>query len=66
MNGSTRFGRFLLPSSGSHNCTHSYRYCQAIVLQAGIVDGMAMFRLVHDTTQQQYWLTTPVAVCTVM
>ena len=35
--GSTCFGRFLRPSSGAHNCTFSFRYCQPVLLQAGIV-----------------------------
>jgi hypothetical protein len=38
LNGSTCFGQFLCPSSGAHNCTFSFRYCQPILLQAGIVD----------------------------
>jgi len=33
---STSFGRFLRPSSGAHNCTFSFRYCQPILLHAGI------------------------------
>ena len=31
---STCFGRFLRPSSGAHNCTYSFRYCQLILLLA--------------------------------
>ena len=38
LNGSTCFGQFLCPSSGVYNCTFSFRYCQPILLQAGIVD----------------------------
>ena len=56
---STCFGRFLRPPSGAHNCTLSFRYCQPILLQAGIVAEMEL-RL------QQYWLTIPEADCTVM
>ena len=32
------FRRFLRPSSGAHKCTHSFRYCQPILLLAAIVD----------------------------
>jgi len=28
LKGTTCFGRFLRPSSGVHNCTFSFRYCQ--------------------------------------
>jgi len=31
---STCFRRFLRPSSGAHNCTYSFRYCQSILLLA--------------------------------
>jgi len=31
---STFFRRFLRPSSGAHNCTYSFRYCQPILLLA--------------------------------
>ena len=34
----TCFRRFLRPSSGAHNCTYSFRYCQPVLPQAGIVD----------------------------
>ena len=34
------FGGFLRPSSGAHNCTLIFRYCQPIFLQAGIVGEM--------------------------
>jgi hypothetical protein len=56
------------PSSGAHNCTYSFGYCQPVLLLAGIMDEMEMqFHLIHDTSQQQYWLTTiPEAVSTVM
>jgi len=64
---STRFGRFVHPSSGAHNCTFSLRYCQPILLLAGIVDEMELqFRLIHDTSLQQYLLTIPGAECTIM
>ena len=56
LKGSTCFGRFLSPLSGANNCTFSFRYCQPILLQAGIVDEMK-FHLIHDTSLQQYWLT---------
>jgi len=32
------FRRFLLPSSGAHNCTYSFRYFQPILLLAVVVD----------------------------
>ena len=34
---SISFRRFLRPSSGAHNCKHSFRYCQPILLLAAIV-----------------------------
>ena len=40
LKGSTCFGRFLRPSSVAHNCTLGFRYCQPILLQAGIVEEM--------------------------
>ena len=39
---STCFRRFLRPSSGAHNCTYSFRYCQPILLLAAIVDEMEL------------------------
>src|SRR5215475_4154452 len=33
---STCFRRFLRPSSGAQNCTYSVRYCQPILLPAGL------------------------------
>jgi len=39
---STCFRRFLRPSSGAHNCIHSFKYCQPVLLQAGIVDEMEL------------------------
>jgi len=60
LKGSTCFSWFLHPSSGAHNCTFSFRYCQPILLQAGIMDEME-FHLIHDTSLQQYWLTIPEA-----
>jgi len=38
----TCFGRFLRPSSGAHNCTYSFRYCQPILLLAATVEEMAL------------------------
>jgi hypothetical protein len=35
---STCFRRFLRPSSGAHNCTYSFRYCQPILLPAATVE----------------------------
>ena len=37
---STCFRRLLRPSSGAHNCTYCFRYCQPILLLAAIVDEM--------------------------
>ena len=33
-----RFRRFLHPSSGAHNCTYSFRYCQPILPLAATVE----------------------------
>ena len=65
---STCFRRFLRPSSGAHNCTYIFRYCQPILPLAAIVDDMELheFHLIHDSSKQQYWLTIPEVVCTVM
>ena len=38
LKGSTCFGRFLRPSSGTHNFTLIFRYCQPVLLQVGIVN----------------------------
>ena len=37
---STCFRLFLRPSSGAHNCTYSFRYCQPILVLAAIVEEM--------------------------
>jgi len=37
---STCFRRFLRPSSGAHNCTYSFRYCQPVLLLAATVEEM--------------------------
>jgi hypothetical protein len=37
---STCFRLFLHSSSGAHNCTYSFRYCQAILLLAATVEEM--------------------------
>ena len=59
---STCFRRFLRPSSGAHNCTYIFSYCQQILLLAAIVYEMELqFHLIHDSC-----LTIPEAVCTVM
>jgi len=42
LKGSTCFGRFFRPTSGAHNCTFSFRYCQPILLQDGVVDEMEL------------------------
>ena len=64
---STCFRWFLRSSSGAHNCTYSFRYCQPILLPAAIVDENSVeFYLIHDSIRQQYWLTIPEALCTVL
>jgi hypothetical protein len=64
---STRFGRILRPSSEAHNCTYNFGYCQPILLLADITDEMEQqYHLINDISQQQYWLTTPENVSTVM
>jgi len=62
---STCFRRFLHQSSGAHNCTYSFRHCQPVLLLAAIVDEMELHSI-SSMMKQQYWLTTPEAVCTVM
>jgi len=42
---STCFRRFLRPSSGAHNCTYSFRYCQPILLLAATVDEMDLLSI---------------------
>jgi len=42
---STCFRRFLRPSSGAHNFTYSFRYCQPIMLLAAIVDEMELLSI---------------------
>jgi hypothetical protein len=39
---STCFRRIPRPSSGAHNCTYSFRYCQPILLLAATVEEMAL------------------------
>ena len=52
LKGSTCFGLFLRPSSTAHNSTLSFRYCQPLLLQAGIVDVMELqFHFIHDTAR---------------
>ena len=38
----TCFKWFLRPSSGAHNCTYSFRYCQPILLLAATVQEVAL------------------------
>jgi len=37
------------PSSGAHNCRYSFKYCQPMLLVAGVVDEMELmeFQLIH-------------------
>jgi len=44
---------------------YSFRYFQPILLLAATVEEM-MSHLFHGSSYQQYWLTIPEAVCTVM
>jgi len=46
---STCFSQFLHPSSGAHNCTYSFRYCQPILLLAATVVEME-FHLIHGSS----------------
>ena len=57
--------RFLRTSSGAQNCTYRFRYCQSILLLAARVDEIPS-HLIHASSQQQYWLTIPGAVYTVL
>jgi hypothetical protein len=38
----TCFRRILRPSSGAHNCTYSFRYCQPILLLAAAMEEMEL------------------------
>jgi len=38
----TCFRRFLRPSSGAHNCTYSFRYCQPLLLLAATLEEMVL------------------------
>jgi len=51
---STRFRRFLLPSSGAHNCTYSFRYCQPILLLAATEDKILPMVAASSSTGWQY------------
>ena len=46
---STCFRRFLRPSSGAHNCTYSFRYCQPILLLADTVEELEL-HLFHSSS----------------
>jgi hypothetical protein len=61
---STYFSQFPRPSSGAHNRTYSFRYCQPLLLLAATVDEME--HLLYGSAWQQYWLTIHEAVCKVM
>jgi len=45
---STCFRRFLRPSSGAHNCSYNFRYCQPIPLLAWI--RWNLFHLIHASS----------------
>ena len=59
--GSTCFGRFLRPSSGAHNCTLSFWYCQPLLLQIGI---MAHPRYQPATNTAAGWYRGSAAIST--
>jgi hypothetical protein len=48
------FREFLRPSSGAHNCTYSFSYCQPILLLAGVVDEMEAAVLFDNTWSCMY------------
>ena len=50
---STCFRRFLRPSSGAHNCTHCFMYCQPILLLAAIVGKMER-KTMNKPTQNKH------------
>jgi len=60
---STCFRRFLRPSSGAHNCTYSFRYCQPILLLAATVEEISCPLTSSQLTCMIY---TVYAVCTVL
>jgi len=56
-------------SSGAHNCTYSFRYCQPILLLAATVEEMELNRGSISSTVaagSSIGLTIPDTVCTVM
>jgi hypothetical protein len=50
---STCFRRVLRPSSGAHNCTYSFRYCQPMLLLSATVEQLAAV-LVDNTWSCMY------------
>jgi len=52
---STCFRRFLRPSSGAHNCTYSFRYCQTILLLAATMEEMELHLLPCQLLPWKRW-----------
>ena len=52
------------PIIRSTNCTYSFRCCQPILLLSATME--EMLHLLHGSSQQQYCLTVPESVCTVV
>jgi len=54
------FRRFLRPSSGAHNCTYSFRYCQPVLLIVASVDEMELHGVPSQINKSRnvasYWL----------
>jgi len=51
---STCFRRFLCPSSGAHNCTYSFRYCEPILLLAATVEKQLAAVFIDNTWSCMY------------
>jgi hypothetical protein len=68
INCSTHFRRLLRPSSGVQNCTYNVRYCQTNTAACCYRGWHRTYEvhLIHDSSRQQYWLTIPDDVCTVL
>jgi hypothetical protein len=50
---STCFRRFLRPSSGAQNYTHSIGYLSSFLLLTAIVGELEQFQLTHDSGKKQ-------------
>jgi len=60
-------GRFLRPSSGAQNCTHSFRHCHPILLLLASVDEMELsFLFIHAVCTvlcSWWWAEEPPETC---